>query len=71
MPQESIEILALVNAQISPIGTQADIDYHQNEIAVIIEKRRTAMFESLDAMEPYLSEAQKAATQRLRDNFLK
>jgi hypothetical protein len=71
LPQESIEILALVNAQISPIGTQADIDYHQNEIAVIIEKRRTALYESLDAMEPYLNEAQKAATQRLRDNFLK
>jgi hypothetical protein len=71
LPQESIEIISLVNAQISETGTQADIDYHQNEIAIIIEKRRTAMLESLDAMEPYLNEAQKQTFQRLRDNFLK
>lgn len=71
LPQESVEVLSLVNAQISSTSTQADIDYHQNEIAVIIEKRRVAMTESLDAMEPFLNEAQKQTIQRLRDNFLK
>jgi hypothetical protein len=71
LPQESVEILSLVNAQISETGTQSDIDYHQNQIAIIIEKRRTSMLESLDAMEPFLNEAQKQTFQRLRDNFLK
>jgi|GEM_PF-3938496 len=71
LPQESVEILSLVKAQISETGTQADVDYHQTEIAIIIEKRRTAMLESLDAMEPYLNEAQKQTIQRLRNNFLK
>jgi hypothetical protein len=71
LPQESVEVLSLVNAQISDTSTQADIDYHQNEIAVIIEKRRTAMAESLDAIEPFLNEAQKQTIQRLRNNFLK
>jgi hypothetical protein len=71
LPQESVEVMSLVIAQISATSTQADVDYHQNEIAMIIEKRRTAMLESLDAMEPYLNEAQKQTFQRLRDNFLK
>jgi hypothetical protein len=71
LPQESVEVLSLVNAQISDTSTQADIDYHQNEIAVIIEKRRIAMAESLDAIEPFLNEAQKQTIQRLRNNFLK
>jgi hypothetical protein len=71
LPQESVEILSLVNAQISQTGTQADIDYHQNEITIIIEKRRTAILESLDAMEPYLNDAQKQTVQRMRENFLK
>ena len=71
LPQESVEILSLVNAQISETGTQSDIDYHQTQIAIIVEKRRTAMLESLDAMEPFLNEAQKQTFQRLRDNFLK
>jgi hypothetical protein len=71
LPQESVEILSLVEAQISETGTQADVDYHQNEIAVIIEKRRAAMIESLDAMEPFLSESQKETIQRLRNNFLR
>lgn len=71
LPQESIELLSLVNAQISETKTQSDVDYHQNQIAIIIEKRRTAMLESLDAMEPFLNEAQKQTIQRLRDNFLK
>jgi hypothetical protein len=71
LPQESVEILSLVTAQISETGTQSDIDYHQTQIAIIVEKRRTAMLESLDAMEPFLNEAQKQTFQRLRDNFLK
>ena len=71
LPQESVEVMSLVIAQISATSTQADVDYHQNEIAIIIEKRRTAMLESLDAMEPFLNEAQKQTFQRLRDNFLK
>ena len=71
LPQESVEVLSLVNAQISDTSTQADIDYHQNEIAIIVEKRRTAMVESLDAIEPFLNEAQKQTFQRLRNNFLK
>ena len=70
LPQESIEILSLVNAQISPTGTQTQIDYHSNQISIIIEKRRRAMLESLDAFEPYLTEAQKEAFDRLRKNYL-
>lgn len=38
LPQESIEILSLVNAQISPTGTQTQIDYHSNQISILIEK---------------------------------
>ena len=70
LPQESIEILSLVNAQISPTGTQAKIEYHQNQIAIIIEKRRQAMIESLNALEPYITQAQKEVFDRLRKNFL-
>ena len=70
LPQESIEILSLVDAQISPTGTQTQIDYHSNQISIIIEKRRRAMLESLDAFEPYLTEAQKEAFDRLRKNYL-
>lgn len=66
LPQESTEALLLINEQISPIGTQANIDYHSNEIALIIEKRRKAILDSLDAMMPYLSEAQKANVERMR-----
>ena len=66
LPQESTEALLLINEQISPIGTQANIDYHSNEIAIIVEKKRKAILDSLDAMMPFLSEAQKANAERMR-----
>ena len=66
LPQESTEILLLVGEQISEGGTQANIDYHSNQIALIIEKRRNAIVESIDALVPYLSEAQKNNVDRLR-----
>jgi hypothetical protein len=66
LPQESTEVLLLIAEQVSPIGTQANIDYHSNEIALIIEKRRKALLDSLDAMVPYLSEAQRANAERMR-----
>jgi hypothetical protein len=69
LPQQSVEILALVNQQISLSGTQAGIDYHLNQITMIVESRRTALFESMDALEPYLTEAQKQTFQRLRNSF--
>jgi hypothetical protein len=69
LPQESTEILLLVREQVAEEGTQANIDYHASQIALIIEKRRTAMLNSLDALMPYLTDAQKANLERIR-NFL-
>ena len=66
LPQESTELLLLVNEQISPVGTQAKIDYHANQISLIVEKRRKAVLDSLDAMMPYLTDAQKANVERMR-----
>lgn len=66
LPQESTELLLLVNEQISPVGTQAKIDYHANQISLIYEKKRKAVLDSLDAMMPYLSDAQKANVERMR-----
>ena len=66
LPQESTELLLLVTEQISPVGTQAKIDYHANQISLIVEKRRKAVLDSLDAMMPYLSDAQKANVDRMR-----
>jgi hypothetical protein len=66
LPQESTEALLLIAEQISPTGTQANIDYHSNEIAIIIEKKRKAILDSLDAMMPFLSEAQRANAERMR-----
>lgn len=66
LPQESTEILLLVNEQISPLGTQANIDYHANQISLIVEKRKKAVLDSLDAISPYLSESQKANVDRMR-----
>jgi hypothetical protein len=66
LPQESTEILLLVAEQVSEGGTQANIDYHSNQIALIIEKRRKAILDSIDALMPYLSEAQKANMDRMR-----
>jgi len=66
LPQESTELLLLVAEQISPIGNQAKIDYHANQISLIVEKRRKAVLDSLDAMMPYLSDAQKANAERMR-----
>lgn len=66
LPQESTELILLVSEQISPVGTQAKIDYHANQISLIVEKRRKAVLDSLDAMKPYLSDAQKANVERMR-----
>jgi hypothetical protein len=66
LPQESTEILLLVGEQVSLDGTQAKIDYHVNEIAIIIEKRKKAIIDSIDALMPYLSDAQKDNIERLR-----
>jgi hypothetical protein len=66
LPQESIEILALVIEQISPIGTQERIDYHSNQITVIIEKRKKALLDSLEAIDPYVTDAQREAIKRLK-----
>lgn len=66
LPQQSTEILLLVNEQISPLGSQANIDYHANQISILADKRKKAVIDSLDALMPYLSEAQKANASRLR-----
>jgi len=69
LPQESIEILALVTEQISPIGTQERIDYHSNQIAILIEKRKKAVLDSLDALDPYVTDAQRDLFNRLRESL--
>jgi hypothetical protein len=69
LPQESFEILALVNEQISPIGTQERIDYHSNQITIIIEKRKKAVLDSLDALDPYVTDAQRDLFNRLRESL--
>lgn len=66
LPQESIEILALVAAQLSPISTQADLDYHSNQIASLIERRRLAISKSIDALEPFATQAEKDQLARLK-----
>lgn len=66
LPQESTEILLLINAQISPIATQATVDYHSNEIAKIITKRKDAIVAGLESLYPYMSDAQKANAERLK-----
>ena len=67
IPKESSEVLALIREQISPFGTQAKLDYHSNQIAEIINDRKSALLESLDALEPYSSSAQKEEANRLRE----
>lgn len=66
LPQESTEVLLLVREQVSEDGTQENIDYHANQIAIIIEKRRKAILDSMDALMPYLTDAQKANLERMR-----
>ena len=66
LPQESIEILALVAAQLSPISTQADLDYHSNQIASLIERRRLAISKSIVALEPFATQAEKEQLARLK-----
>ncbi len=66
LPQESTEILLLIREQVSEEGTQANIDYHAAQIALIIEKRRSAILDSIDALMPYLTDAQKANLERMR-----
>ena len=66
LPQESIEILALIAAQLSPISTQADLDYHSNQIASLIERRRLAISKSIDALEPFATQAEKDQLARLK-----
>lgn len=66
LPQESTEVLFLISEQISATGTQAKMDYHLNEINKIIEIRRAAILESIDAIIPYANEAQKELLNRLK-----
>lgn len=66
IPQESIEILALVSAQLSPTATQQDLDYHLNQISLLIEKRRLAIVKSIDALEPFANQAEKDQLARLK-----
>ena len=67
LPQQSTEVLLLVNEQISPEGTQARIDYHANQISIIVEKKKKAVLDSLEALMPYLTDAQKANAERMRE----
>ncbi|TSA58563.1 MAG: DUF2510 domain-containing protein [Methylophilaceae bacterium] len=66
IPKESSEVLALIREQISPNWTQARLDYHNNQLAEIINNRKSALLESLDALEPYASSSQKEEANRLR-----
>lgn len=66
LPQQAVEALLLLTEQISPIGTQAGVDYHQSEIAKIIEIRRQAALDSVDAMMPYATQAEKDLLNRLK-----
>ena len=66
LPQESAEVLFLIKEQISVNGTQAKIDYHLNEINKIIEIRKTAVINSLDAIFPYANQAEKDLLNRLK-----
>jgi hypothetical protein len=67
LPQQSTEALLLVNEQISPEGTQERIDYHASQISIIAEKRKQAVLDSLDALIPFLTDAQKANAERMRE----
>lgn len=67
LPQQSTEVLLLVNEQISPVGTQEKIDYHANQISIIQEKRKQAILDSLDALLPYSTDSQKANLERMRE----
>ena len=66
LPQESAEVLFLIKEQISVNGTQAKIDYHLNEINKIIEIRKTAVIDSIDAILPYANQAEKDLLNRLK-----
>ena len=65
LPQESTEVLALLNEQISPIGTQEKINYHQSEISKIIELRKSVMIEGLQSLRPYGTDAEKQNIDRV------
>ena len=69
IPKESSEVLALIREQISPYGTQVKLDYHSNQIAEIINDRKSALLEALDALEPYATSAQKEEANRIRELF--
>lgn len=67
LPQEGTEVLLLIREQISPSGTQAQIEYHSNQIAQILEKRKNALIISANALMEYANEGQKANLQRMLD----
>lgn len=69
VPQESVEVLLLVNEQISPIGTQAKIDYHAQQIQDLIRKRKQALLIAIEAMQPYLNDVERETLKRLTDSL--
>jgi hypothetical protein len=69
VPQESVEVLLLVNEQISPIGTQAKIDYHAQQIQDLIGKRKQALLIAIEAMQPYLNDVERETLRRLTDSL--
>ena len=69
IPKESSEVLALIREQISPYGTQVKLDYHSNQLAEIINDRKSALLEAIDALEPYATSAQKEEANRIRELF--
>lgn len=66
LPSESAEVLLLLEAQLNPTSTQTELDYHVGQISDIIGKRKQAMLESVNALEPYASAAQKDALNRMK-----
>lgn len=69
IPQQSVEVLLLVTEQISPVATQAKIDYHVQQIQDLSGKRREALLLAIEAMQPYLNDVEKETLKRLTDSL--
>lgn len=69
IPQQSVEVLLLVTEQISPVATQAKIDYHVQQIQDLSGKRRGALLLAIEAMQPYLNDVEKETLKRLTDSL--
>jgi hypothetical protein len=65
LPQESAEVLLLIREQISPTGTQEQIDYHSSQLSQIINKRKDATVDALKSIREYGSDADKQLIDRL------